>query len=73
VEKRRPVDGDINTACAQACPADAIVFGDMKDPESAISKVINDENDARAYHMLEEIRVMPGITYLAKVRNKENA
>jgi len=73
VEKRRPVDGDINTACAQACPADAIVFGDMKDPESAISKVINEENDARAYHMLEEIRVMPGITYLAKVRNKENA
>ena len=72
-EKRRPMDGEINTACAQACPADAIVFGDMLDPESKINKVIKDENAARAYHVLQEIRVDPNVSYLAKVRNKENA
>jgi molybdopterin-containing oxidoreductase family iron-sulfur binding subunit len=70
-ENRRPVDGEIDTACATACPADAIVFGDMNDPESKINGIIQDENKARAYHVLQEIRVSPNVTYLAKVRNKE--
>ncbi len=85
-EGRRPQDGEINTACASACPSDAIVFGDMNDPESHIYKMlkIRDTEEAdfiiekeilepRAYHVLEEIGVKPNVTYLTKIRNKEGA
>jgi molybdopterin-containing oxidoreductase family iron-sulfur binding subunit len=85
-EGRRPKDGEINTACASACPSDAIVFGDMNDPESSIYKMlkIRDTEEAdyiiekeilepRAYHVLEEIGVKPNVTYLTKIRNKEEA
>jgi molybdopterin-containing oxidoreductase family iron-sulfur binding subunit len=76
---RRPEDGDIVTACQSACPADAIVFGDMNDPKSKIysmlrikeeeeTKVVEEE---RAYHMLEEINVNPNIWYFTKIRNKD--
>ncbi|NML19865.1 TAT-variant-translocated molybdopterin oxidoreductase [Pseudoflavitalea sp. G-6-1-2] len=65
----RPLeDGDIKTACQQACAADAIVFGNANNPESEISKV-RKENGLRLYHALEQIHVMPNINYLAKVRN----
>ena len=78
-EGRRPVDGEINVACASACPADAIVFGDMKDPKSKISKMLKlHEEDGetvvgekRAYHVLEEINVSPNVWYFTKIRNKE--
>ena len=70
IDGRRPEDGEINTACASSCPTDAITFGDMNDPNSAISKVIGIENKDRSYHVLDEINVKPNITYLAKVRNK---
>jgi MoCo/4Fe-4S cofactor protein with predicted Tat translocation signal len=78
-EGRRPGDEDITTACASACPADAIVFGDMNNPESNISKIlrIKEENDSkvvgeeRAYHMLEEINVSPNVWYFTKIRNKD--
>lgn len=69
-EKRKIKDGDIVTACAQSCPSDAIVFGDMLDPESKISKVLEQEKEARAYHVLEELNVRPNISYLTKIRNK---
>jgi molybdopterin-containing oxidoreductase family iron-sulfur binding subunit len=69
---RKVKDGEIVTACASACPADAITFGDMNDPESQVSKLIQEEVDSRAYHVLDEIRVMPNISYLTKIRNKEN-
>jgi Fe-S-cluster-containing dehydrogenase component len=69
IESRRPVDGEIETACSQSCPADSIVFGDMNDPESRISKLLNDENKERAYHLLEEINVKPSVSYLTKIRN----
>jgi molybdopterin-containing oxidoreductase family iron-sulfur binding subunit len=76
----RPVkDGEISTACAIACPTEAIVFGDIRDPESKISKLlqIKDKGETqeihehRAYNVLEEINVRPNVWYLAKVRNKE--
>lgn len=83
-ENRRPKDGEIITACASACPADAITFGDMNDTDSRIYKMlkIRDTEEAdyiiekeihepRAYHVLEEIGVKPNVTYLTKIRNKK--
>ncbi len=70
-ERRRPLPDEIQTACAQACPTDAIIFGDMNNPESTISKVLEIELKERAFHVLEEINVRPQIAYLTKIRNKE--
>ncbi|MCH8316925.1 MAG: TAT-variant-translocated molybdopterin oxidoreductase [Bacteroidetes bacterium] len=71
-EKRRPIDGEFTTACARSCPTEAIVFGDMNDPESKISKTLKEENKDRAYHVLEELNTQPNVTYLTKIRNKGN-
>ncbi len=68
-ENRRPQDGEIITACAQSCPTNAIVFGDMKDPGSKISKILARESGERAFHVLEELNVQPNVTYLTKIRN----
>src|SRR5690554_1715602 len=70
-EGRRPVDGDINTACANACPADAIVFGDMNDSNSRISKIMEREEQERAYAVLEYVGTRPNVFYLRKIRNKD--
>ena len=59
-------DGDIRVACQQSCPTQAIVFGDLNDPDSAVSK---HAARARAYRVLEEINVEPSVHYLAKVTN----
>lgn len=80
---RRPQDGDVVGACASACAADAMIFGDMKDPNSRISQVLGISNsddvsvdkettEPRAYHVLDELRVHPNIFYLRKIRNKTN-
>jgi Fe-S-cluster-containing dehydrogenase component len=67
----RPLeDRDMQTACQQACSADAIVFGNANNPESIISKT-RKQNESRLYHALEDIHTMPNINYLAKVRNSE--
>ena len=68
-EGRKVKDGDVKTACAMACPANAIVFGDMNDPNSEISKLYKNE---RSYHMLEEVGIKPSVSYLTKIRNVEN-
>jgi MoCo/4Fe-4S cofactor protein with predicted Tat translocation signal len=68
-DKRRPKDGEIVTACAQSCPTNAIVFGDMKDPNSNIRKVLEREHNERAFTVLEEINTQPNVTYLTKIRN----
>ncbi|CCG99079.1 putative iron-sulfur binding oxidoreductase [Fibrella aestuarina BUZ 2] len=70
-ERRRPLPDEIQSACAQACPTDAIIFGDMNNPESTISKVLATELNERAFHVLEEINVRPQIAYLTKIRNKD--
>ena len=60
-------DGEIQPACVQSCPAQAIVFGDRNDRESAIAK---QRGDPRHYHVLEELNVLPSVGYLRKVRNR---
>jgi Fe-S-cluster-containing dehydrogenase component len=84
-KERRPLkDGEVITACQAACTTGAIVFGDMNNPESNISKLLKIESDPkrpygidkkignpRAYRVLEEIGVKPNIFYLTKIRNKD--
>ena len=71
-QKRRPKDGEIVTACAQSCPTDAIVFGDMRDPSSRVSQLLRREDGERAFHSLDSINVQPNVTYLTKIRNSES-
>jgi len=59
-------DGEIQTACQQSCPAEAIVFGDIKDPTTKVSKLIQSE---RGYKVLEWLQVKPNVTYLPRVRH----
>jgi molybdopterin-containing oxidoreductase family iron-sulfur binding subunit len=63
IAKRPLRDGEIITACAQACPAKAISFGDMKDPESEMMKR-REANKNRAYRSLEQLNTQPAIVYL---------
>lgn len=83
-EGRRVQEGDIEMACASACPSDAITFGDLNDLNSTISKTLQIEakkegekatdrvvNEDRAYHVLEELNVNPNVWYMTKIRNKD--
>jgi Fe-S-cluster-containing dehydrogenase component/anaerobic selenocysteine-containing dehydrogenase len=66
VARRSIREGDIAPACAVACPADAIVFGDLNDPRSRVSQL---SADRRGYHVLGELGTRPAVTYLAEVKN----
>jgi molybdopterin-containing oxidoreductase family iron-sulfur binding subunit len=65
-EKRPLRDADVVPACGAACPASAIVFGDIANPESEVSKV---SRSNRGFHVLEELGTKPAITYLAALKN----
>jgi len=65
--ENRPLrDGEIVPACAAACPSQAIVFGDLKDPKSLVAQL---NHTKRGFKVLEEVGARPAITYLANLRN----
>ena len=62
-EGRTLQDGDIQPACVQTCPTDALVFGDLNDPESVVYQLVHSN---RAYHLLEELGTEPSVAYLQR-------
>lgn len=69
LEKRELKDGDVKTACQMTCPTKAIVFGDMNDKNSEVSKKFDQQ---RTYELLEEINVVPSVRYMTKIWNTED-
>ena len=65
-DEREIKDGEVVTACQQACPSGAIVFGDKRRPANAVSKKIASK---RNYVLLKNLNTVPRTTYLGKVRN----
>ncbi|MEM1061718.1 MAG: 4Fe-4S dicluster domain-containing protein, partial [Planctomycetota bacterium] len=65
-EGRRVRDGEIVTACQEACPSDAILFGDINDPDAAVTDA---QANPRAYALLAELNVRPRTLYSARIRN----
>ena len=69
-DRRRVRDGEVTPACVQACPTEAMVFGDLNDPESRVSKMVGNE---RSYHVLEELNTSPSVVYLRRVDEDREA
>ena len=65
---RKVADEEVQSACAEACSSNAIVFGDLNDKASWVAGRARDE---RSYHLLEEVGVQPNVYYMTKVRNVE--
>ena len=65
-ENRLVRDGEIKTACQEACPTNAIIFGNLRDEQSEVSKL---HKLPRTYGMLEELNTKPRTRYLARIRN----
>jgi molybdopterin-containing oxidoreductase family iron-sulfur binding subunit len=61
-------DGEIETACSQSCPTQAITFGNVNDASSRVAVAVKDE---RSYHVLEELAIQPSVYYMVKVRNTD--
>jgi molybdopterin-containing oxidoreductase family iron-sulfur binding subunit len=66
-ENRPLMHEEVKSACAQSCPANAIVFGDMNDKHSRLNELIT---SGRRYNLLEELFTMPSVNYLTKIKNK---
>lgn len=69
-ENRQLRDGDVKSACMTACPTSAITFGNINDPESAVSKK---NTNTLNYLVLEEVNVAPNVTYSAKINNSNES
>ncbi|CAN5697324.1 TAT-variant-translocated molybdopterin oxidoreductase [soil metagenome] len=69
-EKRPLKDGDITPACADSCPTNAIVFGDLNEPESRVSKLFKDK---RSYKLLEDLNAAPRVAFQSRIRNADRA
>jgi molybdopterin-containing oxidoreductase family iron-sulfur binding subunit len=69
-EDRVLKDQAAKTACMQACPTDAIVFGNLNDKESRVSKM-REENELRSFYVIEQVHTLPNINYLARIRNTD--
>jgi Fe-S-cluster-containing dehydrogenase component len=65
--ERRIQDGEVKTACQSVCPAEAIVFGDLSDPNSRVSKL---KAEQREYALLHELNTKPRTTYLAAITER---
>ena len=82
-QKRTLRDEDVRSACAVACPTEAIVFGDLKNKKSKVAQLLRLKEhkkdkkvvvgEERAYHVLEELNVSPNVWYMTKVRNKNQS
>lgn len=70
-ENRTIVDGEIQTACMQACPTSAIIFSNVNDKQSTVSKIRNVEQKERLFYVLEELHTLSNVNYLAKIRNTD--
>jgi molybdopterin-containing oxidoreductase family iron-sulfur binding subunit len=70
IENRDLVDGEIQVACQQSCPTDAIQFGNLLDEKSKVAQLVKEQ---RMYHLLEELHTLPSASYLTKVKNKDES
>ena len=70
IEGREVRDGEIRMACQQACPSEAIVFGNLKDPASALVKLRSDE---RSYQVFDHLYTRPGVSYMRSVTRTDKA
>ena len=70
IENRKLRDGEIQTACKQTCPTDAIQFGNLLEKDSNVAKV---SDTPRKYYLLEGLHTLPSVSYLTRVRNSESS
>jgi len=68
-EGKSPNEVEVKTACMKACPANAIVFGDLHNPNSEVSKLYKNE---RGFTVLDELNVQSSVMYMTKIRNNDN-
>ena len=66
IDERRIQDGEVTPACAQACPSQALIFGDLNDTESRVHRWVHMD---RQYKLLASIGAQPRTTYVGKIRN----
>ncbi len=70
LENRKLNGEEIQPACVQTCPGNALIFGDLSDPDSKVSQLMKDE---RNYYLLEELQTLPTVGYLTKIRNSRSS